>query len=312
MEMMDTYESSPKKYVAPYTSLITSSMMGKSRLMKEMSRHIPCVYICLRKEDSSGYPPRTPVLADWIERRLPTGDNLFDSDSQCRLPVMKFAAFILSLVRRLSKLTLEVDTLPPEFCLDTSNPGWLGQFFVPDCPHPTTQKFLYEFWQGVTEDAESTMANHINSPAVFGGPEKFLMTDFLGDIAKAYAKLRKTFTKRWKVPEHRFTFILLFDEARSLCEISSYDGRGIVDTSTRFFNDEGSRREGLAARESKYPFSNFQALKRALRLLLLCEHSDELPYPRLFGLFTDTASHLTDFQPHTSVDPSARMYSEYT
>ena len=47
MAMMDTYEEEFISYVAPYTSLVQSSMMGKSRLMKEISRIIPCVYICL-------------------------------------------------------------------------------------------------------------------------------------------------------------------------------------------------------------------------------------------------------------------------
>ena len=68
---MDTYRSDFKSYVAPYTSLIQSSMMGKSRLLKEMSCFIPCVYICLRDANSaSGYPHRSPRVADWINSGL--------------------------------------------------------------------------------------------------------------------------------------------------------------------------------------------------------------------------------------------------
>ena len=48
-------------------------MMGKSRLMKEMSLHIPCVYMCLRRGDkSTGYPRRTPDIVEWIETGLKT------------------------------------------------------------------------------------------------------------------------------------------------------------------------------------------------------------------------------------------------
>ena len=53
-------------YVAPYTSLITSSMMGKSRLMKEIARSVPSVYMCFRHHGSSGYPKSTPILSNWI------------------------------------------------------------------------------------------------------------------------------------------------------------------------------------------------------------------------------------------------------
>ncbi|KNZ54369.1 hypothetical protein VP01_2963g2, partial [Puccinia sorghi] len=34
-------------------------MIGKARLLKELSRHICVVYICIRPEDSTGYPPRS-------------------------------------------------------------------------------------------------------------------------------------------------------------------------------------------------------------------------------------------------------------
>jgi hypothetical protein len=42
---MNKYAANPKHYVAPYTSLVTSSMMGKSRLIKQIARHIPTIYI---------------------------------------------------------------------------------------------------------------------------------------------------------------------------------------------------------------------------------------------------------------------------
>ena len=55
--MMEEWVNNPKKYVAPYTSVVTSSMMGKSRLIKELAMKIPTVYICLRiNTNDSGYP----------------------------------------------------------------------------------------------------------------------------------------------------------------------------------------------------------------------------------------------------------------
>jgi len=54
-------------YVAPYTSLVTSSMMGKSRLMKELARRVPIVYMCVRGENDSGFPKATPGILKWFK-----------------------------------------------------------------------------------------------------------------------------------------------------------------------------------------------------------------------------------------------------
>src|ERR1700737_730440 len=65
-ENIKLYASATGHWVAPYTSLVTSSMMGKSRHMKEVANHLPCVYICLR-EDSEvrGYPRPSPSMVKW-------------------------------------------------------------------------------------------------------------------------------------------------------------------------------------------------------------------------------------------------------
>lgn len=45
---MERYIENPEDYMAPYTAIVTSSMMGKSRLMKQIALKIPAVYISLR------------------------------------------------------------------------------------------------------------------------------------------------------------------------------------------------------------------------------------------------------------------------
>lgn len=109
--MMDEYHEDPKAYVAPYTSLVTSSMMGKSRLMKEVSKYIPCVYICPRSgaTGSSGYPRRSRKIAEWFEERLSKLEpslepEVVQADFEHHLPSLKYAAFLLSLVISLTKL----------------------------------------------------------------------------------------------------------------------------------------------------------------------------------------------------------------
>ena len=127
-------------------------------------------------------------------------------------------------------------------------------------------------------------------------------------MSTVYVALQSTFL-RWVPEDIPFTLILLFDEARSLCEISSYDGKHVIDGSS--YNDDGARSSKASENETSYPFTNFRALKRALRFLLYCSRTVDKPLPRLFGLFTDTTSRLADFQPHPSMDRSSRIYSEY-
>ncbi|KAA1098834.1 hypothetical protein PGT21_016047 [Puccinia graminis f. sp. tritici] len=63
----------PDKYLAPSTSLVATSKGGKSRLLKELSRRTCVVYICLRPQHSSGYPPRSEYPAGvLLDSKCPT------------------------------------------------------------------------------------------------------------------------------------------------------------------------------------------------------------------------------------------------
>ena len=306
--MMDTYECEYLSYIAPYTSLITSSMMGKSRLMKEMSRFIPCVYMCLRPAKlSSGYPLRTPVIAEWIE----TGLNMFGlaprhflADTENELPTLKFATFLLSLITQLNDLASNADEkLKNKLGIDVSSLQWMWEFFA-EPANAEVETALESFWRSVMDDATDKFKEYRGfGENSLGNAESFLKGEYITGMNNA---LQSTFL-RW-VPH--FTLILLFDEARSLCEISAYDGKRVLDDSS--YDQDGSRRPSSGMNETNYPFTNFRALKRALRLLLYClKTTEDKLSPRLFGLFTDTASRLADFQPPPYMDRSARIYSEY-
>jgi hypothetical protein len=72
LDNMFKYTINSGIYIAPYTSLVTSSMMGKSRLMKELTKYLPIVSICLREDNSvtgrpsTGFPPANRELRDWF------------------------------------------------------------------------------------------------------------------------------------------------------------------------------------------------------------------------------------------------------
>jgi hypothetical protein len=65
---IDLWQRRSNDYIAPYTSLVNSSMMGKTRLAKEISFTIPTIYICARSQNLKlangsthhGYPRRSP------------------------------------------------------------------------------------------------------------------------------------------------------------------------------------------------------------------------------------------------------------
>ncbi|KAA1113479.1 hypothetical protein PGT21_032329 [Puccinia graminis f. sp. tritici] len=56
-------------YKAPYTSIISPTMSGKTRLLKELAKHVCVVYICLRKEGSTGQPPRSDLARHFIPEK---------------------------------------------------------------------------------------------------------------------------------------------------------------------------------------------------------------------------------------------------
>ena len=76
LENIDKYVANPENYIAPFTTLVTSSMIGKSRHMKEVANHLPCVYICLKGEVRGyGYPHPSPMFREASnQRQLATAD----------------------------------------------------------------------------------------------------------------------------------------------------------------------------------------------------------------------------------------------
>ncbi|OAV96972.1 hypothetical protein PTTG_11648 [Puccinia triticina 1-1 BBBD Race 1] len=54
------------KYEAPYTLLIGPSMSGKTRLLKELAKHVCVAYICLRPLGSTGQPPRSELATHFF------------------------------------------------------------------------------------------------------------------------------------------------------------------------------------------------------------------------------------------------------
>src|ERR1700738_964436 len=96
-ECMDLYVAEWWRWRAPYTSFITSSMMGKSRHMKEVANHLPCVYICVR-EDSEvrGYPHPLPSMVEWSLMGAATILGKPVEENDFYFSTFRWSAFIVS------------------------------------------------------------------------------------------------------------------------------------------------------------------------------------------------------------------------
>jgi hypothetical protein len=57
----------PTSWNAPYTSIVNSSMTGKSRCHKQMAMYDPVIFFCLRPAGQSGYP--RPSL-NWVQQAI--------------------------------------------------------------------------------------------------------------------------------------------------------------------------------------------------------------------------------------------------
>ncbi|KAI7961373.1 hypothetical protein MJO28_001862 [Puccinia striiformis f. sp. tritici] len=56
----------PEIYFAPYTCIFGPTMIGKSRLLKELAKEVCVIYICLRPKGSTGEPPRSQLATEMV------------------------------------------------------------------------------------------------------------------------------------------------------------------------------------------------------------------------------------------------------
>ena len=270
------------EYIAPYTSLITASMIGKSRLMKQLANYMPVIYLCFRTQNSTGYPPRSPIVPEWFGTPVKVAGKFY------LLPTYKYTTFLLVL---LEKLTALFETHVPRDQRKHKNFQWLWEYFA----EPREEDVLKAFWNDVTASVNERLAisKLLDSSAV----EQYYRSHiFHNERDKAYEALRKTIRKVYNLPEgEQITILLLCDEARFLCTASAVACTEDWDPKepNKMWSDG---------------FSCFRALRRALRFVARPAASALLEGETmgLFGLFTDTTPHLTNFQPRVDNDSSSR------
>jgi hypothetical protein len=119
------WEQNSENYYAPYMALFQSSMMGKSRLLKEQAQEkFFAVLICLRKKSFEFEPPRTAHVAD----------VLLSDDTASSQDLMTF------LLKSYVKAFLE----------------WLREF-----PHDKRQQLSPKDWQNHQPKADIQVGNEL-------------------------------------------------------------------------------------------------------------------------------------------------------
>ena len=219
---VNNYHANPGDYNVPYTSVVTSSLMGKSRLLKEMARCQPSVYICLRPKDASGYPKRSDVIADYL---LEAGSSSLPKKSYRNqikydhnaFSTAKYALFLLHLIVGLKVLIQS----PPE-TLAHRNPSFFWEYFAETPEELNTH--LTTFWNGVKTEAGKQLAELATSDKLTNFSKTF---DIGGKLNDAFEEFRKEYLRLGYSIDPNFSILLLFDEARYLCQTTAFNGRKI-------------------------------------------------------------------------------------
>jgi len=298
-ENMDRYAAAKGHWIAPYTSFVTSSMMGKSRHMKEVANHLPSVYICLRGEVRGyGYPPPSPSIVEWSSTGAAMILGKPVREYHFCFSTFKWSAFIISVISRLAAwidngkffTSLDID----DWKAKRLEFAWLWKFFA----EPPNSSNLKIFWLEVQEMAHSMLRRHPDGISAHA----YFQKKHTGEVQDALKQLRRCFA-RHQINDNSLPLILIYDEARTLCDHEAYDGARIYQHAINFHEQKEPSKSVRAS--SFRSFSNFRALRRALRYL----STGTSDVPRIFAVFTDTTSRIANFQPTSWNDPSLRVPS---
>ena len=262
------------QYIAPYTSIVTSSMMGKSRLMKEMASFIPTIYICLRETSESGqqvegarfvdaYPERSPdkVINYLFYEPQPAGSH--------RDIKRHYVCFFIGVLEAMAFWIASVisESSPgDESAVDINKRLW-RMLAEPSTvrQHETVTDWSTKFWVIAISKARKLYANE--------DPRS------LPNLVRSNWKNLKTFLKGLNMlgEDNVPLLLFVFDEARPLVKLGP-NGKILHD-------DE--------------EISRFRLLRRALQEVALSSFNQEDGSEPIgiFTIFTDTTSKITNFQP---------------
>jgi hypothetical protein len=282
-EYMELYDKEREKWIAPYTAFVTSSMMGKTRHMKEVANRLPCVYICLRSEvKGCGYPHRSPSIGDWSMNGANAIINKTVKEHDFYFSTYRWSAFIICTIRELAEwitdgrffTSLGIDK-PLGINKRRVNDGkvrgvnkpkinrfdfaWLWRFFA----EPPKSVELQTSWEAVQKATHAMLLRYADGKSV----RAYFEIEHSTAVQEVLEQLLQCFADHGMDRDRTLPLIFIFDEARTLCYHDAYSGVKI--------KEEDAVNLHWPEAPSKYldentglplcTFSNFRALRRALR-----------------------------------------------
>jgi hypothetical protein len=212
------WAATPVKYNAPYTSLVNSSMTGKSRFEKQLCLHDPVLYFCFRC-DTSGYPPATEQsVIHFFENPFRLKSHFAKGTAVAWIEDNFFIAHILFFASYFEQVRL----------------------FLSDVAERDKQQRRMDLWNLLAEPARSNKSGADMSKKsekfwtdVFKSLKPFEFQvldeeDALTRVKTAYEPLLPLLCDTNDPAEH--VLILVFDEARALTE-RCLDGKQSVNSS---------------------------------------------------------------------------------
>ncbi|KAG9294933.1 hypothetical protein G9A89_003966 [Geosiphon pyriformis] len=191
-------EWDPTEYDSPYCDLIQASGFGKSRLMVEIGKILPISYVCLRKEDSGGYPPRCPI-ADILtgQRKLNDGTGR-DADM-----VKVYVAYFCAIFER-------IQFFFHEMIAEGLAERWIQK--------QISKKSSKVFWFAVEAKMREIIVQLPSLTANANGPTYFTKLKMV--VSKYWKSTRTCLERPWRIDgyEVKSRFLFVFDEARILNE----------------------------------------------------------------------------------------------
>src|SRR5579862_2963346 len=250
-ECMNFYAAAKGHWVAPYTSLVTSSMMGKSRHMKEVANYLPSVYICLRGEVRGyGYPRRSPSIVEWSLTGAATILGKPVRDYHYCFSTFRWSAFIVSTIYKLATwiddgrffTSLGID----DWKAKKFEFAWLWKFFA----EPPNSCKLTDFWLEVQNATYSMLLSYPDGISAHA----YFQKEHANDVQNSLKQLRRCFA-RHRINDNLLPLILIFDEARALCDRDAYNGARIHEQPAINFHEP--KEPAKYVRDSAMPFRSF-------------------------------------------------------
>jgi hypothetical protein len=273
--------------------------------MKEVANYLPSVYICLRGEVRGyEYPHQSPSIVKWSKRGAATIVRKPVKEYEYCFSTLRWSAFIISTISKLTKwiddgrffTSLGID----DWKAQKLEFAWLWKFFA----EPLNDSELKDFWLQVQEATYLKLLSYPDGNSAY----YYFQALHTRDVRDAQRQLRRCFASHG-ITDNSLPLILTYDESRTLCDHEAYNGARIYEEHAINFHEPTQPTEPPTyVRADSLPFrsfSNFRALQRALRYLSVGTGD----VPRIFAVFTDTTSQISNFQPTSWNDPSLRIPS---